>query len=252
MTHRPSRSLRAIVSLSTAALAIVAVLLFVRGTARAEEIDFTLPNGLRVSCVGSAALAESGQGKVAVGVFFDVGEVHDPVGRSGLAHLCEHLYVTAATEHTPARSANDWLLSYGREANAQTTFDATMVITIVGRDRLEAELADIAARLTDLRVTDDDLARELPRLEAELTNMFGGHPNLAAPNHAQAAIDPLPEGSRKGGRIEQLRTVTVEEITARLRTAYTLDRVRLVLAGAVDPAAVRTTIERHFGGIAER
>ena len=41
--------------------------------------------------------------KVALVVLFNLGGAHDPIGKSGMAHLMEHLYVTAAAGETPAR-----------------------------------------------------------------------------------------------------------------------------------------------------
>ena len=207
---------------------------------------FTLDNGLRVRLLPSAA-----GDMAALIVLFDLGEQNNPPGKSGLAHLIEHLYVTCAAGDAPARTAQDMMAAYPPPggANAQTGIDYTIVSAVFEARRLEAEIADAAARMGDLRIDQADLDRELPRLEAELANMYGSFPHLAAPNLAREAVDPLGEGARRGGVIEQLRIVTVEEAWAWQARYYKPGNAILVIAGHFDPAEARRLIEKAFRGM---
>lgn len=221
-------------------------------TLPAEEASFELVNGLRVQLIAAEGLGASPLSRVAVVVLFDIGEAHDPEGRAGLAHLIEHLYVTAAAGDRPARTATEWFSAHAGQANAQTGRDYTLIAAVAPPDGLEAELADAAARLAGVRVEADVLGREIARLRSELENMYGGVLPLAARNHAQNAIDPLPGGARRGGEIAALEGIGVEEVMARLAAHYVPARARLVVAGAFDLAAARARIEALFGAIPRR
>lgn len=223
-------------------------------SAEAETVEWRLRNGMRVTLVAAGPdAAERPGARAAVALFFPIGDVHDPEGRSGLAHTIEHLLVTAAAaEGSPARTADEWFAAHGGLANAQTGRASTLLCGVVEPSGLDAELFDWAARLRTLRVEASDLARELPRVTAELANMYGGMGALAAQNHGQNAIDPLPAAGRKGGVAAQLADLTPEEVNARLDGHYTPDRAHLVVTGAFDSDAVRTRIEVLFGGIPSR
>lgn len=218
----------------------------------AEETSFELGNGLRVQLIPAVGIPESPLSRIAVVVLFDLGEQHDPEERPGLAHLIEHLYVTAAAGEIPARTAEEWFARLGGQANAQTGRDYTLIAAIAPPAALEAELADAAARLAGIRVTAPELERELGRLGRELENMYGGILPLGARNHAQSAIDPLPGGARKGGDAARLAGIGVDELSARIANHYVPARARLIVAGAFDAAAARARIEALFGVIPRR
>lgn len=211
--------------------------------AQAAGIErFELDNGLRV-ILRPVAGAE----QVACVTLFDLGDIHDPAGQSGLGHLVEHVYVTAAAGGRPTSDALAWSTRYGGQVNAQTGRDYTVVAVVFPDDDLEAQLAEAADRMGDLRLEPADLDREIPRLVQELKNMYGGIPTLAAQNLAGEAADPLAEGARKGGVIEQVETVTVEDVRRRHRVYYKPVNATLVLAGGFDAAAVKTLVEKRFG-----
>jgi zinc protease len=125
-----------------------------------------------------------------------------------------------------------------------------VVATVFPRGDLEAELRNASARMGDLRVTADDLARERPRVLDEVSNMFGRFPALGAMNNARELIRPSPQGGRKGGLPEHIRNITVEDVRAHWGHYYKPRNAILVLAGAVDAGAVRKAVTEHFDGIA--
>jgi zinc protease len=190
-----------------------------------------------------------GAKQVAVLTLYRVGGDHDPEGRSGLAHLVEHLYTTCAAGATPARTAEAFAALYLNAWNAQTGDLYTVYATVVAPDRLEAELADAAARMGDLRIEQADLDREKPRLTAEVANMFGGIPALAAQNFAREMLRPTPRGGRRGGLPEHVAKITLDEVRDRWGRLYKPANARLVLAGAVDPATARPLVGRIFAKV---
>jgi zinc protease len=225
-------------------LASLAAALLVVGApaAHAEPESLTLDNGLNV-----LLRPAPGARQAALVVLYSIGGDHDPRGRSGLAHLVEHMYVTAAAGKTKARAVEEYAKLYPKGWNAQTGDRYTVFATCFADTDLERELQDAAARMGDLRVAASDLDREKPRIEAELANMFGRLPHLGAMNHARELARPTPLGGRKGGASEHVRAATLEEVKARWRRYYKPRNALLVLAGGFDAAAARKSIESHFG-----
>ncbi|MEA3367571.1 MAG: insulinase family protein [Planctomycetota bacterium] len=202
---------------------------------------YTLENGLMVVLRPIA-----GADKVALAVLHPMGGHHDPEGQSGLAHLIEHCYVTAQGGPTPPRTMQEYVARYPAGWNAQTGDRFTVAACVFPPERLEAELRDAAARLGDLRITKADLAREVPRVVSELANMFGGMPMLAAANLAREHVRPTPRGGRKGGRPEHVQALTAEGLQQRWDRFYRANGTTLVLAGAIDPQAIRDRIHHYF------
>jgi zinc protease len=180
---------------------------------------------------------------------FSLGGDHDPDGRCGLAHLVEHLYVTAAAGECKARNVTEYVRRYPDGWNAQTGDDYTVFAAVFPANRLEEEITDAAARMGDLRITPSDLAREKPRLLQEIANMFERVPSLAAGNQATERVRPTPNGGRRGGVPEEVESVTVEEAQDRWQKLYKPANAILVLAGAIDPVKARKTITDAFGEI---
>ncbi len=210
----------------------------------AQTTEFDLDNGLHV------ILQPLPTGKTtALVVLYDFGNRHDPAGHSGMAHLAEHLYVTAATDNTPARNVQEYVAHYPVGWNAQTGDEYTVFATVFSPDRLSDEIADAADRMKKIKVDQSDLDRELPRMQAELDNMYDRVPALAVRNHGRDRIRPLAHEGRRGGHIEQLREVTVEQIQSWLDRHYKPGNATLVLAGPFDPEVARQQLEEQFANV---
>jgi len=211
------------------------------GDATGSEEPYALDNGLTV-----ILRPIEGAEQIGLVVLHPLGNHHDPQGRSGLGHLIEHCYVTAQGGPTPARTMQEYVARYPAGWNAQTGDRFTVAACVFPAERLEAELRDAAARLGDLRITQADLTREVPRVVAELANMYGGIPMLAAANLAREHVRPTPRGGRRGGRPDDVQRLTAEVLQQRWEQYYRAKGTILVLAGAIDAAAVRDRIHHYF------
>jgi len=226
------------------ALVLVAALTGVVGAAEQKVEVHRLDNGLTV-----LLRPVNGAQQVALVVLYSLGGDHDPEGRSGLAHLIEHVYVTAAAGATRARTIAEYVRRYPAGWNAQTGDRYTVVATVFAKEALESELQDAAARMSDLRVETSDLDREKPRLLAEVANMFGGMPMLAVRNLARERVRPTPAGGRKGGVPDHVRALTLDEVRERWQHYYKPRNAVLVLAGGLDPGTAMPVIEEHFAAL---
>jgi zinc protease len=204
--------------------------------------SFRLDNGLTVK-----VRPIHGAGNIALLVLYKVGGDHDPEGRSGLAHLVEHLYVTAAAGAAPARTSLAFFQRYPAGCNAQTGDRYTVIATVFPKRDLEKELAEAASRMGELRITAADLEREKPRLLDEVSNMFGRFPALGALNNAREQIRPAPRGGRKGGLPEHVKALTLDEVLVHWQRFYKPQNAIICLAGAVEEAEARQAVSAHFG-----
>jgi len=214
-------------------------------SAAGERVErLRLENGLTV-----LLRPVSGATQIALVVLYGIGGDHDPKGACGLAHLIEHVYVTAAAGESEARTIDEFVRRYPAGWNAQTGDRYTVIATVFASGSLDEDLRDAAARMSDLRVTEADLAREKPRLLAEVTNMFGGMPALAARNLARERVRPTPLGGRRGGVPEHVNAIGIEVIRDRISQYYRPVNAMLVLAGGFDADPVRAKVRERFGGL---
>lgn len=225
---------------------IIIGILLVASTLSAETIEpYKLDNGLTV-ILRSVPTAN----KVAFVVLYNIGENHDPIGKSGMAHLLEHLYVTAAAGETPARDVMQFTRHYPAGWNAQTGTDYTVIAGVVEAAQFSEEIKDVAARMNDLRITEADIRREVPRVEQELTNMYGGIPMLAGINHARAQLHPIPQGGQRGGAIAHIQTITLDELQQFWKDYYKPNNAILIVAGKFDVEEAKKSIHENFSPIA--
>jgi zinc protease len=209
-----------------------------------EVTEFTLPNGLHVMLrpVQNAELTT-------VMTLYDIGELHEPEGRSGIAHLTEHLLVTAATDEDEAMSADAWFAQYDMNANAQTGPEYTVIATSTPSVELELELARTAARLSALKITDEDVKREKPRALMELKYMYEGPPALAARNIARQHVDPSPKGARRGGLTSTIEALTADDLRDWYSRYYRVNNATLIVVGRFNLESTTDQINNYFGGL---
>lgn len=206
--------------------------------------EYQLSNGLEVIII-AVKKAEL----VSLVTLYSIGEFSDPPGKSGMAHLIEHLYITSAAGKFPSRSIDRFMTDYPKGWNAQTGMDYTVIATVFPKRQLDTELGLAAARMKSLDITENDLNREIPRLEKELENMYGGIPALASQNLSAGILLGSQLKGRKGGMIEQIRTITVDELRARVSTFYKPVNAQIIISGPVEPEKVRKRIEGLFSNI---
>ncbi|WP_158298670.1 M16 family metallopeptidase [Sphingomonas psychrotolerans] len=207
----------------------------------------TLPNGLRV-----IAIRDTTTPSVSVQVWYDVGSKHDPDGRSGFAHLFEHI-LSRKTRNMPYNMINRLTENVGGVRNASTWFDRTNYYETVPAQYLETMLWTHAERM----------AR--PVIDAEV---FNTERNVVKEEFRQRVLAPaygrlrlvLDENShdnvparRPGiGSLEQLDAATLDDALAFHEAYYGPDTATLIVAGNFDPARLDPLVDRYFGIVPRR
>jgi len=211
-------------------------------------IKFTtriLPNGLKVLSVVDRATPN-----VTVQVWYGVGAKDDPAGRSGFAHLFEHM-MFKATRDMPAEEMDRLTEDVGGMNNASTWDDLTDYFEVVPANHLETLLWAEAERMSSLDVDDANFKSERAVVEEELrqrvlADPYGRFTQLAIP---QASFQIHPYRRPPIGSIADLDSATINDVKAFHATYYRPDNAVLIVAGNFDPAALNAWVDRYFGPI---
>jgi zinc protease len=205
----------------------------------------TLANGLKVV----TALDHSAP-IVTVQVYYGVGSKDDPEGRSGFAHLFEHM-MFKATRDMPAEYMDRLTEDVGGMNNASTADDYTNFFEVIPSNHLERLLWAEAERMTSLAVDEANFKSERQVVEEELrqrvlADPYGRFQALAIPENS-FTVHPY---KRPGiGSIADLEAASLDDVRAFHATYYRPDDAVLIVVGDFDPAKLDGWIEQYFAPI---
>jgi zinc protease len=190
---------------------------------------------------------------VALAIVYDVGFRSEPEGRTGFAHLFEHLMFqgsanVAKVEHIQL------VESAGGVMNGHTMPDLTAYYEALPSGGLELALWLEADRMGSLAVNEENLRNQVAVVEEEikvnvLNQPYGGFPWILMP---ALAFDSYPNAHNGYGDFEHLEVATIQEAEEFYADYYTPQNAVLAVAGDCDPEKVMTLAERHFGHIESR
>ena len=211
------------------------------------RIDFkhsSLPNGLQVY-----AVEDHKSPTIAVQVWYHVGSKDDPTGRSGFAHLFEHM-MFKGNEHLSPDSFDELTENVGGENNAFTADDVTVYYEIVPSNYLEPILWAEAERMSSLAITPDNFNSERDVVKEEYRQRIAANPYgeffLAIPKLSYA-VHPY---KRPGiGNIEELDASKLPEVQAFHSTFYRPDNATLIVVGDFNPEQLNTWIDKYLGPV---
>lgn len=237
---RPARAL-----LTFAAAGLLAAPLSAQDAPRVDYESFTLDNGLRVIVHEDHSVPI-----VAVNVWYDVGSAHEEVGRSGFAHLFEHM-LFEETQNLNAGDFTELVMGAGGTYNGTTNTDRTAYFETMPSNRLDLALWLEAERMRNLRVTQENFAREREVVKEERRMRIENQPYGEALGITldTLAVDYAPYKHSVIGSMDDLNAATTEDVMRFYRNYYVPNNATLVLAGDVTPARARELAERYFGAI---
>ena len=228
------------------------MLLLLAGLASAADIPYEryeLANGLQVVLVQDHSLPQ-----VVVDTWYQVGSGNEAPGRSGFAHLFEHL-MFMGTFRLPGSGIDQLMEANGGWNNAWTMEDATNYYD-VGPPELLATLlwieADRMQQLGQAMTSEKvDLQREV--VKNERRQSYEDEPYAVGQLEVPALMYPKghPYDHTVIGSHEDLTAASVDDVKAFFASWYVPNNASLVVAGDFDPAAVKPVIEAYFGGIAK-
>jgi zinc protease len=208
---------------------------------------FTLANGLRV-----IVHEDRKAPVVAVSIWYNVGSKDEPAGRTGFAHLFEHLMFNGS------ENAQGDYFSYTRamgatDLNGTTWFDRTNYFQTVPRPALERALYLESDRMGHLlgAVTQENLTNQIGVVQNEKRQ--GDNEPFGMVEYAQ--LEGLfPQGHPYHhstiGSMADLDAATLDTVRGWFRENYGPNNAVLVLAGDINAREARPLVERYFGDIA--
>ncbi len=206
-----------------------------------------LANGLRVISMRDTTTAN-----VSVSVWYEVGSKHDPEGRSGFAHLFEHI-LSRKTRNMPYNMINRLVEDVGGDRNASTASDRTNYYESVPARYLETMLWTHAERMArpviDPQVfeTERNVVKEEYR-QGVLTPPYGRLRLLITDN----AWDVSPHRRPTIGSIEQLDAAKIEDARAFHEAYYGPDTATLIVSGNFDQKQLDSWVDKYLGPIPAR
>ncbi len=227
------------------ALAVAAVAASAQQAPPIEFDEFTLENGLRV-----IVHEDPSTPIVAVNVWYDVGSAHEEPGRSGFAHLFEHM-LFQETENLEAGEVMRLIPAAGGEFNGTTNQDRTNYFEILPANRLNLSFWTHRERMARLRVDEENFAREREVVKEERRLRIENAPYGEALGITLDTLlnDWRPYDHPVIGSMEDLNAATVEDVRAFYRRYYVPNNATIVVAGDVTVDQVRELAERYFGDI---
>ncbi|MGC4044663.1 MAG: pitrilysin family protein [Armatimonas sp.] len=205
---------------------------------------WTLDNGLKV-----LAVPDSQVSSVAIQVWYRVGSKDDPAGRSGFAHLFEHL-MFKRTLHMRDEMLDRLTEDVGGENNAFTTADATVYHETVPANHLERLLWAEADRMANLQVDASNFASERDVVKEEYRQSVLADPYGLLDDAIERrswAVHPYQRPTI--GNIKELNAATLEDVREFYKTFYRPDNATLIVAGAYDKDSLESWVEKYFAPI---
>ncbi|MGD9563908.1 MAG: M16 family metallopeptidase [Pyrinomonadaceae bacterium] len=206
----------------------------------------TLANGLRVVTV-----QDNSSPTVSIHVWYDVGGKNDPPGRSGFAHMFEHM-MFKATKNMPNEKMDRLTEDVGGFNNASTWPDFTNYYEVVPSNHLERLLWAEADRMVNLNVDDANFASEREVVKEEYRQ------GILAPPYGKLywLLDDITfqkHPYRRGviGNLEELSAATRADAEAFYKTYYRPDNAVLIVVGDFEQKQLDSWIDKYFGRIAK-
>jgi predicted Zn-dependent peptidase len=230
--------------------ALAALMLFVTAPVPAQTFTvpveyFKLDNGLKV-----VVSTDRSAPVVLVEVIYNIGFRVEPKGRTGFAHLFEHMMFQGSANVKKMQHVS-LMQEAGGIVNGSTRFDYTNYFQSLPSNGLERALFLEADRMRSLDVTAENLKNQ--------QNVVSEEVRVNVLNQPHGAFDWIEIWERANtnwhnahdfyGKLDELEAATIEDVRAFFKTYYAPNNAVLVVAGDAAAAEVRKLAEKHFGSI---
>ena len=209
--------------------------------------QFTLPNGLNVILHRDTTVPV-----VAVNTWFHVGSGHERPGRTGFAHLFEHVMFEGSM-HVPEGAYDEWLEAAGANNNGSTNVDRTNYYVDLPSNALDLALfleSDRLGYLLDDKAP-DKINGQRDVVKNEKRSSYDNQPYGQAFLELPALLYPPghPYSWSTIGSMDDLTAASFEDVARFFRTYYVPNNASLVIAGDIDLAETRKLVEKWFSEI---
>jgi zinc protease len=209
---------------------------------------FTLGNGLRVVFAPDRNIPVVG-----VSVHYDVGFRSEPEGRTGFAHLFEHL-MFQGSESLEKLAHFRHVQSSGGTFNGSTTPDYTDYYEVLPSAALERALFLESDRMRAPKITEENLRNQVDVVKEEirlnvLNRPYGGFPWIPLP---AVLYQTFPNSHNGYGDFTELEQASLDDCASFFDTYYAPSNAILTVTGDFEISQAQDLVQRHFGDVPSR
>lgn len=204
--------------------------------------DFTLDNGLNL------IVKEDHRAPVVTSqVWYKVGGSYEQEGRTGLAHMLEHMMFKGTKKYGPGEFSRI-MAANGASDNAFTTMDYTAYFQTLEKSRLPLSFEMEADRMRNLVLTDVEFAKEKQVVLEERRTRTEDQPNSLTYEHFMAtAYQNSPYKNPTIGWMNDIQNHTLADLQQWYQRWYAPNNAVVVVVGDVNPEEVLELAKKHFG-----
>jgi len=201
-----------------------------------------LPNGLRILMIENHDAPV-----INVQVWYHVGSKNELAGKTGFAHLFEHLMFDG-TKNIGPDQFSDYVVRSGGTDNAYTTEDATIFWETIPSNNLPAVLWLEADRMRNLQITERVFKTEREVVKEERRQRLDNQPyGTVVEVLYQNAFKVHPYQHQTIGSMEDLDRASIDDIRQFYDTNYVPSNATLVMVGDFEPVEAEALAEKYFG-----
>jgi len=211
-------------------------------------VYYKLPNGLKV-VISEDHIAPV----VTVAVYYNVGFRLEPKGRTGFAHLFEHMMFQGSAnvkkfEHAKFIEAN------GGSLNGHTDFDYTNYYQTLPSNRVETALWLESDRMRSLDISEENLKNQQNVVSEEVrVNVLNQPYQFFEWIELWKNAFTNWNNSHNGyGELDEINAATIEDVRSFFKTYYAPNNAVLTIVGDIDANNIKRMVEKHFGNIASQ
>ncbi len=187
-----------------------------------------------------------------VQIWLKVGGRDEAPGKTGLAHVFEHMMFKGSEKLGPGEFSHR-IAAMGGNDNAFTSHDYTAYFETIPAAHVDEVLAMEAERFGHLRLAADDFAKEIRVIMEERRMRTDDDPNSRMFEElSSVALRLSPYREPVIGWMQDLKRLGIEDVRAFYRAHYIPGNATVVIVGDVSFEKVRQTVQRTFGSLAQR
>jgi predicted Zn-dependent peptidase len=212
-----------------------------------EIEQYTLNNGLRVVLNRDKAVPV-----VAVAVYYDVGSRNEKEGRTGFAHLFEHM-MFQGSENVPKAGHFQHIMKAGGTMNGTTSSERTNYFETLPANQLPLALWLESDRMRSLAVTQENLDNQREAVKEEKRLRYDNQPYGQIFDILGSMIYKNFANSHSTiGSMDDLDAATVQDVQEFFRVYYAPNNAVLVISGSFEKEQAKQLVETYFGDIASQ
>jgi len=203
--------------------------------------QFKLANGLRVILCEDHAIPV-----VSLALYYDVGSRNEKLGRTGFAHLFEHM-MFQGSENVPKAAHFQYIFNAGGTMNGTTSTERTNYYETLPASHLPLALWLESDRMRSLKVTQENLDNQRSAVQEEKRLRYDNQPYVNAFLRINELIFKNPANAHSTiGSMEDLDAATIDDVQEFFRIYYAPNNAVLTIVGDFDSDEASALVRKYF------